>query len=83
MVGPGRLDGEEFSIPVYSEVCTYCRHLRNYGEGRICEAFPDGIPMPIWMGENRHLDPYPGDHGIQFELRPGMKNPPDWARTTS
>lgn len=33
----------------------------------ICAAFPDGIPEQISYGENLHLEPFPGDHGIQFE----------------
>jgi hypothetical protein len=23
--------------------------------------------MPIWLGENDHREPYPSEHGIQFE----------------
>jgi len=38
---------------------------RNY-----CEAFPDGIPEEIAYGDNLHLTPFPGDHGIQFEVEP-------------
>jgi len=34
-----------------------------------CTAFPDGIPEEIAFGSNLHLEPVPGDHGIQFELR--------------
>jgi hypothetical protein len=60
-----------FKIPVYSPVCSLCRHLRpEDGEfGRTCAAFPkaDRIPLVIWEGENKHRSAFPGDHGIQFE----------------
>lgn len=37
----------------------------------ICHAFPDGdgIPEEISYGSNLHLEPFPGDHGIQYEPR--------------
>jgi hypothetical protein len=54
-------------LPVYSPVCTFCRHLRDRGKGRRCDAFPTEIPLPIWVGENDHRRPYPGDHGLRFE----------------
>jgi len=53
-------------IPVYSPVCSYCRYLINK-PGRVCKAFPDGIPMEIWLGENKHNRPFSGDNGIRFE----------------
>lgn len=56
----------ELQIPPFSKVCTYCAHLRDIVD-RTCDAFPEGIPMPIWMGEHDHRTPYEGDHGIQFE----------------
>lgn len=34
-----------------------------------CRAFPEGIPAEIAYGENLHLAPYPGDHGIRYEKK--------------
>ncbi len=54
-----------FEIPIYSSVCTLCRHLQDI-EAHRCLAF-DKIPDIIWLGDNDHTEPYPGDNGIQFE----------------
>lgn len=66
-IGENALDDRELSIPVFSSVCSFCRHSNNDPE-RTCAAFPEGIPMEIWMGSNKHIASYPGDHGIQFDL---------------
>ena len=33
----------------------------------VCAAFPNGIPDEIAYGTNKHVKPYPGDNGIQYE----------------
>lgn len=32
-----------------------------------CRAFPEGIPREISYGNNLHLKPVKGDHGLQYE----------------
>jgi len=49
-----------------SDQCLMCKHFLGFGE---CDAFPDGIPEDILTGEHDHAEPYPGDHGIQFETK--------------
>lgn len=54
-----------------------CKHYRGVvqpdeteqSERDVCAAFPGGIPGEILLGENLHVTPYPGDHGIQYERR--------------
>jgi hypothetical protein len=44
-----------------------------------CDAFPDGdgIPSEIITNEADHREPFPGDHGIQFDALPGEHHPFD------
>ena len=48
--------------PVWPK-CNRCKHYLDYGK---CEAFPNGIPNEIIIGEFDHANPYSGDNGIQF-----------------
>lgn len=57
-------------ISLLSPVCTFCRHQAAY---RRCAAFPEGIPLAIWLGKNTHQSAYPGDHGIHFASIPDAK----------
>lgn len=45
--------------------CTNCEHFR-HARGMACRAFPEGIPQQIMSGEVSHLEPVPGDGGIQY-----------------
>ena len=72
MVEPLSVDDSSLAIPVLSSVCTNCRWW-TVVEERKCRAFPDGIPMAIWMGQHDHREPYEGDNGIHFELLEGAR----------
>jgi hypothetical protein len=58
------------TIPMFQ--CAECRHLHRWRrDGEFCDAFPsgNGIPRAITVGTFDHRQPYPGDHGIQWEPR--------------
>ena len=57
--------------------CDACIHRRpiELDQPWTCDAFPDGIPEAILDDEVDHRQPVPGDHGIQFEAKPGDEFP--------
>lgn len=63
------IDGDRVSL--FSGVCSRCQHFNDSspfeGGSMTCKAFPAGIPIEIWNGENTHIAPVPGDGGVQFE----------------
>jgi hypothetical protein len=56
--------------------CMTCRHFRSpfsvpagaaRPDGATCDAFPQGIPDPIFANKIDHRQPVAGDHGVQWE----------------
>lgn len=54
--------------PVFEKVglCHTCVH-RTHLYSCAAFPFPSRIPMEILTGNVLHIDPYPGDNGIQFK----------------
>lgn len=47
-------------------VCFNCKHFRLFEQG--CDAFPNGIPDVITIGDNKHQKPLPNQgNNIVFE----------------
>lgn len=62
------LDSSKDKMPAFSEVCSLCKHFDDSKPyARRCAAFKEGIPHAIWLGANKHIQPFPDDNGIRFE----------------
>ncbi|HDV8353269.1 hypothetical protein [Burkholderia vietnamiensis] len=48
--------------------CLSCSHCHGGpADAGTCDAFPSGIPKPIYLNEVIHDSEYPGDHGILYQ----------------
>lgn len=61
------IDDRSVELLDFTSQCTRCKH-QNVLEPWTCKAFPKGVPFKISKNKFIHIEPYPGDHGIQFEL---------------
>ena len=61
-----RADRFAYTSPdeVVVAACATCAHRRS---ALTCDAFPERIPRPILAGQVRHVEPYEGDGGVQYE----------------
>ena len=50
-----------------------CARCKNHIKFKKCKAFSGDIPEAILDGKHDHREPYPGDHGIQFEPKKGLE----------
>lgn len=66
---PGSLGGDQTYGVVVDSQCRSCAR-RNPDFSLTCEAFPEAIPMAIFMGLFDHTHPYDyegqDDHGITY-----------------
>lgn len=56
-------------ITIGAGICSRCQHVK--ADGLSCDAYPDGIPAMILIGQLDHRTELPGDRGIQFKKREG------------
>ena len=58
-----------------TSICASCKHLRiMLSSHGCCAAFPEGVPESIGSGQFDQRNPYPGDKGIRYEMKPGFEH---------
>ena len=67
-------------------LCPLCKHLSDdvvvNEEGfdaSTCKAFPQGIPLAIFVGGFDHREPYPNDNDVRFALNTALATEADVA----
>lgn len=64
------IDDSKLGLFPFSPVCSLCQHRKVGDVPRRCAAFGDTpIPRDIWLGDDHHLTPREGDHGMVFTAR--------------
>ena len=54
-------------------MCQSCaRRLPKSGYRPTCEAFPEGIPLTLYLGQVSHTSPVDGDHGLRWVPKKGF-----------
>jgi hypothetical protein len=48
-------------------ISTQCYDCFHFVGNNKCDAFPKGIPRPIYTGAHDHREEFKGDNGIRFE----------------
>ena len=57
-----------------TELPIICVSCKNYFPRKgTCRAFPKGVPEDIQLEGGDHRQPREGDHGIQYEQKPGAQ----------
>jgi len=75
---PERFVSGAGEVELIEPPCANCVHRQSL---LTCAAFPQRIPIIILIGENNHREPFPGDHGIQFEPLPRQPTGPPELRS--
>ena len=75
-LAPFLVSDEDLLADIGVSLSIQCLECKHFGKKPItCEAFPKGIPKKILDGKFSHINPYKGDHGIQFAPKENHTKP--------